>query len=217
MILARAIVLGSLLPQTDDPEKDLEIFEKLIAFDDASLAHREPKLGPAEIARRIELASPWSYFAARVKGDEEDVEEIKVAQFPLDLGDYPGLTIRWRRDIHPDYRLELLARALATYPTYAARAALCKRPEELDQTALYAPIWPDVNAHLGRFGIAVQSHRELVEQLGILRFGHRPRVGDTFFGGGTIPFEAARLGPEPDRLHADQGGVEYHRRLAREA
>ncbi len=194
LILVRAIVLGSLLPQTDDPQKDLEIFEKLMAFDDGGLARREPKLGPAEIARRIELASPWSYFAARVKGDEEDVEEIKVAQFPLDLGDYPGLTIRWRRDIHPDYRLELLARALATYPTYAARAALCKRPEELDQTALYAPIWPEVNAHLGRFGIAAQSHQELVEQLGILRFGHRPRVGDTFCGGGSIPFEAARLG-----------------------
>ena len=194
LILVRAIVLGSLLPQTDDPQKDLEIFEKLMAFDDGGLARREPKLGPAEIARRIELASPWSYFTARVKGDEEDVEEIKVAQFPLDLDDFPGLTIRWRRDIHPDNRLELLARALATYPTYEERAALCKRPEELDQTALYAPIWPDVNAHLSRFGIAAQSHQELVEQLGIRRFGHRPRVGDTFCGGGSIPFEAARLG-----------------------
>ena len=29
LILVRAIVLGSLLPQTDDAEKDLEIFEKL--------------------------------------------------------------------------------------------------------------------------------------------------------------------------------------------
>ncbi|WP_366935550.1 DUF1156 domain-containing protein [uncultured Lamprocystis sp.] len=28
LILVRAIVLGSLLPQTDDPEKDLEVFEK---------------------------------------------------------------------------------------------------------------------------------------------------------------------------------------------
>lgn len=35
---------------------------------------------------------------------------------------------------------------------------------------------------------------ELVEQLGILRYGHRPRVGDTFSGGGSIPFEAARIG-----------------------
>ena len=38
LILVRAIVLGSLLPQTDDAEKDLEIFEKRMAFDDKSLA-----------------------------------------------------------------------------------------------------------------------------------------------------------------------------------
>ena len=40
----------------------------------------------------------------------------------------------------------------------------------------------------------VHSHEALVEQLGMLRYGHRPRVGDTFCGGGSIPFEAARLG-----------------------
>lgn len=38
------------------------------------------------------------------------------------------------------------------------------------------------------------SFPELVEQLGIMRFGHRPRVADTFCGSGQIPFEAARLG-----------------------
>ncbi|WP_366144414.1 DUF1156 domain-containing protein [Candidatus Accumulibacter sp. ACC005] len=40
LILVRAILLGSLLPQTDDPEKDLEVFEKLMAFDEGSLARR---------------------------------------------------------------------------------------------------------------------------------------------------------------------------------
>jgi putative DNA methylase len=34
----------------------------------------------------------------------------------------------------------------------------------------------------------------LVEQLGIMRFGHRPHLADTFCGSGQIPFEAARLG-----------------------
>ncbi|MCA9627806.1 MAG: hypothetical protein KC766_09075, partial [Myxococcales bacterium] len=37
---------------------------------------------------------------------------------------------------------------------------------------------------------------ELVDQLGVARFGHRPRVGDCFCGGGSIPFEAARIGCE---------------------
>ena len=194
LILVRAIVLGSLLPQTDDAEKDLEIFEKLMAFDDGGLARREPKISPAEIARRIELANPFTYFTASFKGDVEHAKEIEGAQFPLDLEDYPGLTIRWRRDIDEADKLDLLAKALATYATYEERAGVCKRPEEMDQDALYAPIWLAVNAHLGHLGIEAHSHQELVEQLGILRFGHRPRVGDTFCGGGSIPFEAARLG-----------------------
>ena len=52
-------------------------------------------------------------------------------------------------------------------------------------------IWDAVNAHLGT---SAQSFPELVEQLGMMRFGHRPRVADTFCGSGQIPFEAARLG-----------------------
>jgi len=194
LILVRAIVLGTLLPQTDDAEKDLEIFEKLMAFDEGGLVRRDPKISPTEIARRIELANPWSYFTASFRGDSGDAEEIEGAQFPLDLGDYPGLTLRWRRDVEEADKLDLLAEALTTYPTYEERAGLCKRPEEMDQDALYAPIWPAVNAQLGHLGIEAHSHQELVEQLGILRFGHRPQVGDTFCGGGSIPFEASRLG-----------------------
>lgn len=51
-----------------------------------------------------------------------------------------------------------------------------------------------MNAHYQHLGINANSHQALVEQLGLLRFGHRPKVGDTFCGGGSIPFEAARLG-----------------------
>ncbi len=194
LILVRAIVLGSLLPQTDDPEKDLEIFEKLMAFDEGGLARRAPKIKPADIARRVKLARPWRYFTASFKGDPEDAEEIEGAQFPLDPDDYPGLTIRWQRGIDEADKLDLLAKALAAYSTYEERAGLCKRPEEMEQTALYAPIWSAVNAHLRYMGIEAHTHQELVEQLGILRYGHRPCVGDTFCGGGSIPFEAARLG-----------------------
>jgi putative DNA methylase len=194
LILVRAILLGSLLPQTDDPEQDLEIFEQLMAFDSAGLARREPRLAPADVARRITLENPWRHFSTVFKGNAADAQEIEGIRFPFDPDDYPGLALRWRRDIDPAEKLELLARTLATFATYEERAGLCKRPEELDQAALYAPIWPAVNAHLGRFGIEAHSHQELVEQLGILRFGHRPKVGDTFCGGGSIPFEAARLG-----------------------
>ena len=36
----------------------------------------------------------------------------------------------------------------------------------------------------------------MIEELGTQRFGHRPKVGDVFCGGGSIPFEVARLGCE---------------------
>ena len=164
----------SLIEAVFPAQKDLEIFEKLMAFDVDGLARREPRISAAEIARRIGLSNPWSYFTASFKGEPGDEEEIEGAQFPLDVEQYPGLTVRWRRDIGQADKLDLLTRALANHPTYEERAGLCKRPEELDQDALYAPIWPSANAHLGYLGIEACSQPELVEQLGILRFGSVP-------------------------------------------
>ena len=40
LILVRAVVLGSLLPSTGESEKDLEVFERLMAFDEESIARR---------------------------------------------------------------------------------------------------------------------------------------------------------------------------------
>jgi len=75
----------------------------------------------------------------------------------------------------------------ASYRTWVEQSA---RPEECGD-ALFDPVWDDINAHLSTHA---HSFPELVEQLGIMRFGHRPRVADTFCGSGQIPFEAARLG-----------------------
>jgi putative DNA methylase len=87
-------------------------------------------------------------------------------------------------------RRELLGRVLSSMPYDERLNKRSLRPEELPDEA-FAGIWDRVNAHLGS---NARSHSELIEQLGVLRFGHRPRVGDTFCGGGSIPFEAARLG-----------------------
>ncbi|HAN46925.1 MAG TPA: DNA methylase, partial [Cyanobacteria bacterium UBA8156] len=128
LILAKACVLGALLPATADPEADLEVFELLMGIDDES-------------------------FKRRLKSQR-------------DLAKLPTLN-------------------------YLQKLELCKRPEECDDAKLYGPVWQRVNQHLGT---NAHSFPELVEQLGILRFGHRPRVADTFCGSGQIPFEAARLG-----------------------
>jgi len=54
-----------------------------------------------------------------------------------------------------------------------------------------------INSHtaIGRKTDA-KNIQELVAELGQRRFGHTPKVGDCFCGGGSIPFEAARLGCE---------------------
>ena len=73
--------------------------------------------------------------------------------------------------------------------TYRDLVRAAKRPEEVPN--VHDHIWEAVNEHLGT---SARSLPELVEQLGVMRFGHRPRVADTFAGSGQIPFEAARLG-----------------------
>ena len=196
LILVRAIVLGSLLPRTDNDKQDLEVFESLMAFDDEGLARRalmQNAIKPKDFSSHISLDQPWDFFAYTIKKDDLTAEEVEAWKFPLDanVGD---LTLRWRRDIDGDKKLVLFRKALAAFGSYEEKAACCKRPEEVDQEWLYRPVWLKINSHYAYLGINAHSHQELIEQLGILRYGHRPRVGDSFCGGGSIPFEAARTG-----------------------
>jgi putative DNA methylase len=73
--------------------------------------------------------------------------------------------------------------------TYGERLKDCERPENIEGPTPAA--WTEINAHLST---TATSLAELVEQLGQRTFGHTPRVGDSFCGGGSIPFEAARIG-----------------------
>lgn len=88
----------------------------------------------------------------------------------------------------PASRLETIGEYLVL--PYNEQVRLAKRTEELDNT-LFTHIWQKVNNHLGT---SATSFPELTEQIGIARFGHRPKVADVFSGSGQIPFEAARLG-----------------------
>ena len=74
---------------------------------------------------------------------------------------------------------------------YAERIAECERPENVPGPTEQS--WADINAHLGTTATTLP---ELIDQLGQRAFGHRPRVGDSFCGGGSVPFEAARIGCE---------------------
>ena len=72
--------------------------------------------------------------------------------------------------IRGEEKLDLLGRVLCRLPYSHRLDRRSLRPEELPPEA-YDWIWSEVHEHLG---IDARSHGELVEKLGILRFGHRP-------------------------------------------
>ena len=73
--------------------------------------------------------------------------------------------------------------------TYDQKITYCVRPEEVDN--LPPDEWEKINQHLGTNAANLQ---ELVQELGVKKFGKIPVVGDCFCGGGSVPFEAARMG-----------------------
>ncbi len=215
LILAKACILGCLLPATDNPKRDLEIFEKLMAMDDESFVvrwKRRPK--PREILEKLSIDTPEDYFSfdppsfipfpspwdwskpeldkVKVHWREEFEEKDEVRRRNdeselLIIASHPSSFIP-----HPSsllLRRQLEALMLPREP-YRERVNKAKRPEEI-MDRVHDHIWNAVNAHIGT---NAHSFPELVEHLGIMRFGHRPRVADTFCGSGQIPFEAARLG-----------------------
>tara|TARA_R110002072_G_scaffold246432_1_gene405668 strand:+ start:4540 stop:7566 length:3027 start_codon:yes stop_codon:yes gene_type:complete len=196
LILVRSIILGSLLPQSDDNEKDLKAFEMLMAFDIESLSKRaiiQNSIKPVDFISSLHIHNPWDFFTHNIKQDDDRFNEIDALQAPFDSNAL-GLKIRWRRDIDNDEKIPLFKKHLEQLDTYEEKATLCKRPEECDQEWLYQHIWKNINAHYSKFGVQANSIENLVKQLGILRFGNEPSVGDVFSGGGSIPFEAARIG-----------------------
>ena len=185
LILNKACVLGCLLPATDEPTRDLQIFEKLMGMDDESFVARWPRRAkPRELLAALTLADIAGYF-------ESDPPAVLPRSAPVDwsLPELEDVKVYWRDDVPEIDRRRLEAQALPK-TTYRERVDEAKRPEECQDT-VHLHIWDSVNTHLGT---SATSFPELVQQLGIMRFGHRPRVADVFCGSGQIPFEAARLG-----------------------
>lgn len=188
LILVRASILGMLMPASDNPKKDREIFLKILTMDDDGAWYRCK--GEIPVAALREAAPPeiqGEYFGARgfKQGvtDEEKEEIVARIWESLTEIEQQGLDDQRRRPV-PD-------RAAFDALTYAERLRHCGRPENVAGPTTAA--WAEINAHLGTTAMSLAG---LVEQLGQHTFSHTPRVGDCFCGGGSIPFEAARIGCE---------------------
>lgn len=165
LVLVRALLLGLLLPATENPHRDREVFLKLMTMDDEGMWRRCKGLSAREAAEHLTPSER-----------EEAIEERENGQ------------TAWKRGLADSQKKSFQKRAFLRMG-YDERLTHCLRPEEIDGPDEAA--WDDINAHLGT---SARSLRDLVRELGIRRFGHVPRVGDAFAGGGSIPFEAARLG-----------------------
>ena len=167
LILVRATILGLLMPATDNPEKDREIFLKILTMDDDGMLLRKDKVLPLkELFELASLRQRTKYFTPDSNGKNPKLRT--------------GITANEKEHLQNEVFLSL---------GYDQRLSYCRRPEQVEGPGSEA--WDEINSHLGT---NAYSLTELVEQLGSKEFGHRPRVGDAFCGGGSIPFEAARIG-----------------------
>ena len=176
------------MPASDDPKKDREIFLKILTMDDEGTWIRQKGEIPIKAWREAApTALQDKYFGASgwLRGISAEEKEFVLAEILEELSD----TQRKRLD---DQRKRPIAdRSTFDGLPYAERIAECERPENVAGPSPQA--WDQINAHLST---TAANLPELIEHLGQRCFGHTPRVGDAFCGGGSIPFEAARIGCE---------------------
>jgi len=166
LVLVRAAILGCLLPATDNPQMDNEIFLKLMSMDEKGLLQRKER----------------NFTVPELYNIVHSHKHLQKFEPYFDLSDTkPKLYKESPRD-------EIEKAAFLTLG-YDAKIAMCNRPEHVSIDD--EQIWREINHYLGT---SASSLQELVKQLSERRFGHNVRVGDCFCGGGSIPFEAARIG-----------------------
>jgi len=176
------------MPASDDPKKDREIFLKILTMDDDGVwARCKGTIPVAAWKAAASEAQQEKYFSGRnfIRGtSDEDKNRIKQEIWHgLSPEEQVILDNQKRRAVSDQTKFDAMP--------YAERISHCFRPENVEGPSPTA--WEDINAHLGTSAASLQ---ELVGELGQRRFGRPPRVGDAFCGGGSIPFEAARIGCE---------------------
>ncbi|MBW6503453.1 DUF1156 domain-containing protein [bacterium] len=169
LVMVRGVILGLLMPASDNPKKDTDIFLKIMTMDDDGLWRRlDGNIPAGDLYPRLSREEQQKYFSL-----DSRTEKPKL-----------------NRGVSAEKKEELQRKVFIGF-SYDEKLEYCLRPEHIDGPSPEA--WREINAHLGT---SANSFEDLVHELGARQFGRVPRVGDTFCGGGNIPFEAARLGCE---------------------
>lgn len=169
LVMVRAAILGSLMPASDNPKMDMEIFLKIMSMDKRGLEHRQEK----------------SFTAAEMYEIAE--KNKKLRPHLNEWFDLTGDKIKLNRNVDKKEVELIIFNTLG----YDEKLKKCIRPEQLKNLDTHT--WREINNHLNTSATNLQ---ELIEQLSIKRYGRNVVVGDCFCGGGSIPFEASRMGCE---------------------
>jgi len=167
LILVRATILGCILPATSDPKKDMDMFLRILGMDTDSLYER------------VKDSFTPKFLYDKVK-DTPSLEKNIREWFEID-----GKKIK----ISSKHSKEEIAHRVFLSMGYDEKISHCIRPEQFVDRK--GDSWKEVNDY---YGIQASSLDEVIEQISIKRYGHKIRIGDCFCGGGSIPFESARMG-----------------------
>ena len=168
LILCRAAIIGCLMPASDNPKKDTEIFLKILSMDNDGLVDRKIKSISAQ--ELYDIAKKSKHFRQYLDQWFEKNNKGKVAiKKTVEKKD---IELRLFKSLGYDEKLNY-----------------CCRPEQLSN--INEGSWSEINEHLGT---NAHSLSDLIVQLSAKRYGRTITVGDCFCGGGSIPFEAARIG-----------------------
>ena len=90
LVLCRATILGLLLPATDSPEKDREVFLRLMTMDDDGMLRRKSKRLPAAlVAQRVGPAAQRRHFVTKKNRKGQDAIDYR-----------PSATAARRRELY---------------------------------------------------------------------------------------------------------------------
>ena len=128
LVLVRTAILGCLLPATDNPKKDLEIFLKIMTMDESGLwLRKEKNFSAADLYEVIHKTPRLDRKYAMWFELDDSGEKVKVVK---------------------DAPRDEMERAAFDTLGYDARIALCVRPEQTERPKDDF-VWSEINQHLG--------------------------------------------------------------------